>query len=240
MKRRLFIGSSTEKIDLAYAAQENLEHDFEVTVWTQGLFDPSKYVLDGLVDVLDDVDFGIFIFSPDDISLIRGESRHAVRDNVLFELGLFIGRLGRESVFLIVPRGVDNFHLPSDLLGITPATYEPNRQDSNLNAALGPACNKIKKAASRVVPAKSDLSNEINAASESFDENDIVSLIESWLGSRSSRSNSLAIRFSDVDREIGLTAGSAKKFIEIAARRWRYIPARKGNQTITFRLSDGR
>jgi hypothetical protein len=45
-----------------------------------------------------------------------------------------------------MPRGVNNFHLPTDLLDLTPTTFEPNRQDKNLNAALGPACNKIRKA----------------------------------------------------------------------------------------------
>jgi hypothetical protein len=34
MKPKMFIGSSLEKIDLAYAAQEGLEHHVEATVWS--------------------------------------------------------------------------------------------------------------------------------------------------------------------------------------------------------------
>jgi hypothetical protein len=47
---------------------------------------------------------------------------------------------------IVMPRGVNDFRLPTDLLDLTPATFEPNRQDKNLIAALGPACNRIRKA----------------------------------------------------------------------------------------------
>ncbi|MDL1976278.1 MAG: nucleotide-binding protein [Deltaproteobacteria bacterium] len=39
----------------------------EITVWTQGIFELTQYTLDSLIDSLDDFDFGIFVFSPDDI-----------------------------------------------------------------------------------------------------------------------------------------------------------------------------
>ena len=72
-KPRLFIGSSVEGLNIAYAAQKNLMHDAEVTVWPQGVFALSKSALDSLISQLDNEDFALFVFSPDDLVLIRGD-----------------------------------------------------------------------------------------------------------------------------------------------------------------------
>lgn len=74
MKPALFIGSSSESVDIAYALQENLEHVAEVTVWTQGIFELAKYTLESLLETLDIADFGVFVFAPNDVSIIRGTS----------------------------------------------------------------------------------------------------------------------------------------------------------------------
>lgn len=146
MKPTLFIGSSTESLDVAYAAQRNLEDVAEVVVWTQGIFELTQSYLESLLDALDDTEFGLFIFGPDDVTRIRGEEMRTARDNVVFELGLFIGRLGRERSFILMPRGVSDFHLPSDLLGISTASYQPPSRSDRLQAALGPACYDIRTA----------------------------------------------------------------------------------------------
>ena len=233
MKPRLFIASSSEGLDIAFAIQENLEHDAEVTVWSQGVFEPSRYTLDSLIEALDDYDFATFVFSPDDITRIRGEEHLATRDNVIFELGLFISRLRVERCFIVVPSGIENFHLPTDILGLTPAKYEPNRQDKNLNAALGPACNKIRKAFARLGQAVKT-SSITHDHRDDYDENDFISILESWMGSRHYKLNTQVIKYSDVDRELSLPRGTAEKYLEIAAGRWGYAPRRKGKETILF------
>jgi hypothetical protein len=144
-KPRLFIGSSVEGLSVAYGIQDNLKFDTETTVWTQGVFNLSESSLESLLSQLDNSDFSVFVFTPDDIIKIRGKKDLTVRDNVLFELGLFIGRLGRKRCYIVIP---DNkiFHLPTDLIGVTPGKYEATRTDNNLLAATGSVSNKIKEA----------------------------------------------------------------------------------------------
>lgn len=136
MKPRLFIGSSVEGLNIAYAIQQNLHHQAEIIVWDQGVFELSKTTIESLINILENSDFGIFVFSPDDDAMMRGEEKKVIRDNVLFELGLFIGKLGRNRSFFIVPENT-TFHLPTDLLGITPGKYEVNRSDGSHQAATG-------------------------------------------------------------------------------------------------------
>jgi tetratricopeptide (TPR) repeat protein len=142
-KPRMFIGSSVEGLNVAYAVQQNLLHDAEVTVWDQGVFELSKTTIESLSKALQESDFAVFVFSPDDLVKIRSTTSSAIRDNVLFEFGLFIGKLGRERVYFLTPMAGD-LHLPSDLLGITPGKYEENRSDGSMQAATGAACNQIR------------------------------------------------------------------------------------------------
>jgi hypothetical protein len=148
-KPSLFIGSSVEGLDVAYALQENLEYDTEPTVWPQGVFRPTGSTLTDLLDVARKTEFAAFVFTPDDVRFMRDEHGAIPRDNVIFELGLLIGARGPERCFFVLPRDVE-LQLPSDLLGLTPLTYLSNRQDGNLVSSLGPASNKIRRAMQQV------------------------------------------------------------------------------------------
>ncbi|MBX3083935.1 MAG: nucleotide-binding protein [Anaerolineae bacterium] len=147
MKRsRIFIGSSSESIPIAQAIQENLENFAEVSVWNQGIFELSQYTLPTLLTALKDTDYCIFVFGPDDMAVLRQEAHAVVRDNVLYELGLSMGLHGQQRSFIVMPRGNDHFHIPSDLIGLSVATFDPNSPSGNLTTALGTACNQIKRA----------------------------------------------------------------------------------------------
>jgi tetratricopeptide (TPR) repeat protein len=143
-KPRLFIGSSVEGLHIAYAAQQNLQHSAEVTVWDQGVFDLSVPALDSLLRVLHSSDFALFVFSPDDVVKMRGIENLAIRDNVIFELGLFVGRLSKERCFILMPDKATDVRIPTDLIGMTPGTYETGRSDNSFQAATGPACHTIR------------------------------------------------------------------------------------------------
>lgn len=238
MKPRVFVASAQEHLDLAYAVQEGLDYDAEATVWTQGVFQLSRSTLAALLDQLDVSDFAIFIMAPSDTAVMRNDNRSTVRDNVVFELGLFTGRLGHERCFIIVPRGADELHLPTDLLGITPAEYDADRQDKNLVAALGAACNRIRKSIKRLGSHTQALEEiaapeyEPEAVSLMDDENDCISLIESWMGSRSPTKNMAVLHFREIDHLLNLAPGSARLHTAKAAERFSYVVDRVGKDTI--------
>lgn len=150
-KPRIFIGSSVESLPIADAINFNLDHHYEVTIWRNGTFTLSDYTLDAVIEKAESVDYAIFIFSPDDLAIIRKEEQKVVRDNVIFELGLFIGTLGKERCFVVKPRNVD-LHLPTDLLGLTTADYETSRSDNDLASALNYACSQVKYAIAKNPP----------------------------------------------------------------------------------------
>jgi hypothetical protein len=145
MKPRLFIGSSTESIEVANALQANLDYDAVVTIWNQGIFNLSSDTLSDLLSALNTFDFAVFIFQPNDVTTIRSNTFSTVRDNVIFELGLFLGRLGKDKVFYLTDRSITDLHLPTDLIGLTAGTYDGQREDGNLQAALGPFCFEVRK-----------------------------------------------------------------------------------------------
>src|SRR6266567_8578536 len=116
---RLFIGSSKESLDYAYAIQQNLEDDAEVTVWKQGVFQLTKTTVESLIKALDRTDFAVFVFAPNDALRLRQKKYAAVRDNVVFELGLFMGKLGRHRTFIVVPKANKQLRIPTDLTGLT-------------------------------------------------------------------------------------------------------------------------
>jgi predicted nucleotide-binding protein len=143
-KIRIFIISSAEALPIARAIENAFEYDpFNVTVWTDGVFRASWYPIESLEQQLDSSDFAIAIASPDDVVESRGKSASTARDNVIFELGLFIGRLGRKRSFLLEPRG-EEVKLPSDLSGITTIPYRVTN-DKGSGVAVGPACNRMRE-----------------------------------------------------------------------------------------------
>jgi hypothetical protein len=105
--------------------------------------------LDVLSEKATDFDFGAVVFSADDLVRLREQEFTAVRDNVLVEFGLFISRLGRKRVFMLLPdKSPSPLHLPTDLAGLAGATYDAVRleREPNVQAVLGPACFAIKMA----------------------------------------------------------------------------------------------
>jgi predicted nucleotide-binding protein with TIR-like domain len=137
----VFIGSSSEGLDIAREVELHLSREANVTLWTNGIFVLGEGSLESLVNALDKFDFAVLVLSPDDLLETRGENFTSPRDNVLFELGLFMGRLGRRRTIILSEEGAQ-LKLPSDLNGITRATYR-RRENQPLSAVVSPSCTII-------------------------------------------------------------------------------------------------
>ena len=64
------------------------------------------------------VGYAIVLLTPDDVGLLQGDEndlKPRARQNVIFELGFFIGRLGREHVCALIKGDVE---IPSDYAGV--------------------------------------------------------------------------------------------------------------------------
>lgn len=149
---RVFIASSVEGLPIAEAIAEDLQFSADVTIWDEAAFHLSEGTLAALVREAEESDFAIAVLTADDVTTSRGHSFPVARDNVIFELGLFMGHLGPERTFLVYSRDTPPT-LPTDLAGITAATID-DRPNANLDAAVGPAVTEIKRAMQEVTAAE--------------------------------------------------------------------------------------
>jgi hypothetical protein len=133
MKARIFIGSSKEGLEIAEQIKKKLNDKYDCYLWTDDIFKFNESFLFTLLKEASLFDFGILVASKDDSSVIRDNSFETPRDNVIFELGLFLGRLGASRAFVIQEIGSK---LPTDLLGITVPQFEktnPLSDSTSLN-----------------------------------------------------------------------------------------------------------
>jgi CRP/FNR family transcriptional regulator, cyclic AMP receptor protein len=141
---RVFIASSKEGLDAATSLGECLQSDsLDVKVWTDGIFLPGMTNIEALEAELLRADFAALVLSPDDEVVSRGVTSNAPRDNLILELGLFAGAIGRRRAIMVCPTGVV-LKLPTDLLGVSPIKYVPNDMTTaaaellTLISSLGP------------------------------------------------------------------------------------------------------
>ena len=124
----VFIGSSSEGLNVAEAIKTRFGDKAVVDVWNAGnVFSRNQSFFDSLLNASSLYEFAILIFTGDDTTVIRNESHVTVRDNVLFEFGLFLGRVGRRHAHALVQ---DKLRVPSDFAGIH---FDKFELDSNRN-----------------------------------------------------------------------------------------------------------
>lgn len=141
----LFIGSSTEGQGLLELVYRSFTRKAVVPrPWTEGVFQASRTSIENLVNAALEADFAALVLTADDMTISRGKAKASPRDSVIFELGLFMGTLGRERVFILKPKGLD-VRIPSDLLGVTWLEYLRNgRKAERLRSACAQIWREVK------------------------------------------------------------------------------------------------
>jgi predicted nucleotide-binding protein len=122
-RSRVFLASSSEGLKTAEALQIALGEDpLDVTIWTKGIFTAGLTNIEALETELVRADFAVLLLSPDDKIISRGVASDAPRDNLILEVGLFAGALGRRRAIMVCPKDLQ-LKIPTDLLGVNPIMY---------------------------------------------------------------------------------------------------------------------
>jgi hypothetical protein len=151
-KPRIFIGSSSEAIGIAIKLRRKLKDIANVVIWNEAPeFQINRSILDGLLKSKNKYDFAIMIFNKDD-AIAPGKDEadsggqhkalYVPRDNVLFELGLFMGWLGPDRTFFIYNTR-DEVKIPSDFKGLVVARYASH--SGNLDEDITEATDEIRQ-----------------------------------------------------------------------------------------------
>jgi hypothetical protein len=147
---RIFIGSSSEAKHIAQMVLSECSTFADCKIWTEQ-FEIGNSAYEDLVSKLGLYDYGILVASADDKITSRDKPSTAPRDNIIFEFGMFAGRLGRSRSFLLTESGIK---VPSDLNGITLPFFprvkkskdpaEMRSEAKKLKAAIRQSCQKIR------------------------------------------------------------------------------------------------
>jgi predicted nucleotide-binding protein len=139
VRPEIFIGCSVEGLTEAKIIQMELAHSANAVIWSQGVFGLSRGTLETLVEKARSFTHAVLVLTPDDMLIKRADEVTTARDNVLFELGLFMGALGRERTFIVTEKSV---RLPTDLAGIATVSFQRG-EGANMVANLGPVVTKL-------------------------------------------------------------------------------------------------
>lgn len=141
LKPQIFIGSSGNGLDVAEIVKKELEIIGNAYLWSQGdLWEPNESTFDNLLRMTGYFDFGVFVATQDDLTLTsKGEYGFEARDNVILEMTLFVGALGKKKSFLITEKDLDK---PSDFSGIYMPEFVKG-DESSIKQACGEIASRI-------------------------------------------------------------------------------------------------
>jgi len=140
LKPKIFIGSSTDGYDTAKKVKDFLSVAADCYLWQDSdVWEPNMSTFDNLLRMVGFFDFGVFVATADDLTFTNETIVTESRDNVIVEMSLFLGAMGRDKSFLLVEDGVK---LPSDFNGIYMPRFKV-KDDNSIKAACDAYARKI-------------------------------------------------------------------------------------------------
>src|SRR5687768_14290434 len=132
LKPNIFIGSSLAGYESAKKVKECLSTVGDCYLWKDdATWETNVSTFDNLLKMASYFDFGVFVATADDLTLTNDAIVIESRDNVILEMALFLGAMGREKSFLLVEYGIK---LPTDFNGIYMPRFDRNDDNSITNA----------------------------------------------------------------------------------------------------------
>jgi predicted nucleotide-binding protein len=128
---------STNKVFIVHGHNEEMKQTVARTVEKLGLesiilheqANQGKTIIEKFEKHSYEASFAIVLLSSDDkgctVNYFPAAAKFRARQNVILELGYFIGKLGRERVLVIYKESKD-FELPSDITGVLYISYDKN------------------------------------------------------------------------------------------------------------------
>ncbi|TWR31495.1 hypothetical protein FPZ43_03195 [Mucilaginibacter pallidiroseus] len=137
LKPQIFIGSSTGGYSIAEKVKNCLSIVGDCHLWKDdGVWEVNTSTFDNLLRMVKFFDFGVFVATADDLTLtVDDKIVIEPRDNVILEMALYLGALGKDKSFLLVEKGIK---LPTDFSGI----YMP-RFIATDDTSIHNACNEF-------------------------------------------------------------------------------------------------
>lgn len=94
----------------------------------------GQTIIEKLEEYTQNVEYAIVLATPDDIGRAKDaeEDKYRVRQNVVLELGMFLAKLGREKVAILL-REEKDFEKPTDIQGIIYIPFQKSVEEASVS-----------------------------------------------------------------------------------------------------------
>lgn len=145
----IFIGSTSGISEvIAHAIKSHFDEErFNVDVWDEDVFEPGKSNLQNLKKFTAIYDFAIMVFVNDYVVFHQEKIYDSIPPNIIFEYGLFLGRMGASRSFIIAEKGVKELidKSFSGLKGITIGKAFEMDAEKSKEESVKPAAEYVKR-----------------------------------------------------------------------------------------------